>query len=340
MPTQLDVSVGAKKETTFGTPVAVDHFPEFLSESLKHKPKFAQGQGMRVGSRVARSGRRQMVSQMADGDIELEFASKGMGVFLEAALGSGVSTLISGAAYQQLFTPAADDFLPSYTLQKALPFIGGARQAMTFPGAMCTALEISAGLEEIVKMKTSWIAREMRTDTALAVPSYPSSVELLSFIHGSIVLGGTVTPPTTTALASGGTSLANVRDFSLKIENNLDGGGMAFGGGGKLTRKKAVGALGISGKITAEYTDNTLRDAFIAQNDLALIMAFQSLVQIGATSVYPTLQITVPVVRLEGDVPTANGGDAIVLGIDWTGLDGLVAASPIYIAYRTTDTAI
>lgn len=340
MPTQLDKSVGLKKETTFGTAVTVDHFPEFLSATLKAQPKFVQGQGMRVGSRVARANRRAKVSELAGGDIEVEVATKGFGIFLEAMLGAGLSTSISGAAYQQLFTPSVDDFIGSYTVQQGIPLLGGARQATTFLGAMCSSLEITAGLEEIVKAKTSWIARETKTDIALANPAYPVGAELLTFVHGSIVIGGTVNVPTATALANGGTTAANIRDFSLTLSNGLDSGGMAFGGGGKLTRRKALGALDIKGKITAEYTDNVLRDAWLAQTDLALVMSFISTNQIGVTGAYPALQIVVPNIRLDGDVPVASNSDVQTLPIDFTGLDGQVAAAPIYIVYRTTDTAI
>lgn len=340
MSLQTDISLGLKKETTFGTAVTVDHFPEITEESLKWQPTFVQGQGFRVGSVVPRSARRALGSQTSGGSIGCEVASRGMGILFEAALGAGTSTIIpASTAYQQLFTPATDDFPPSYTIQKALPLLGGARQAMTFDGAMCSSLELTAALNAIAKISTDWVARNLSTAVGLATPSYPASSELLTFIHGAITVGGTPVVPTATALGSGGTALANIRDFSVKIENNYDGNGMNFGGGGKLTRKKAYGLRAITGQFTAEYADNTLRDAYLAQSPLALTFLLQSLVPLTA-GVYPTVQIVIPDIRLEGDLPTANGGDVIATQIGYTGMDGQVAASPIYVAVRTADTAI
>ena len=340
MSLQTDISLGLKKETVFGTAVAPDHFPEITEESLVWQPNFVQGQGFRVGSVVPRSSRRALASQLAGGGFGCELATRGMGILFEAALGAGVSTIIpASTAYQQLFTPAVDDFPPSYTIQKALPLLGGARSAITFDGAMANSLELTAALNEIAKVAVDWVARSVRTDFALAVPSYPASVELLTFIHGAITVGGSVALPTTTALASGGTALANIRDFSVKVENNYDGNGMNFGSAGKLSRRKAYGERKVSGQFTAEYTSNDMRDAYLSQTPLALTFTLQSLIPLTA-GVYPTVQVVIPDIRLEGDLPTANGGDVIATQVGYTGMDGQVAASPIYVAVRTADTAI
>jgi hypothetical protein len=340
MATQLDASVGLKKESVFGTAVVPDHFVEFNSEGFKWEPKFVQGNGMRVGTRGPRAARRSLVSQSASGDLEIDLPTKGAGIFFEAAMGAGASTAVPSAsgAFQQNFSPAATDFLPSYTIQKGVPQLGGSMQPYTYPGMMCSGFELTAALEAIVKLKTNWVGREQVTSTALAAPSYPAGAELFTFLHGSIAIGGTVTPRTTTTPASGGQSVADILDFSLSYENNLDGGGQAFGGGGKATRKKAVGALAVTGKVTAEYDNNTLRDAYLAQTDLELLMTFRSLVPITG-SVFPTLQIHVPCIRLEGDTPTANGGDIVKQSIGFTGLENLTAPM-IAVTLVTTDTAI
>jgi len=125
----------------------------------------------------------------------------------------------------------------------------------------------------------------------------------------------------------------------VKVENNYDGNGMNFGSAGKLSRKKAYGLRAITGQVTAEYSDNTLRDAYLAQSDLTLMFTLQSLVPITA-GVFPTVQVVIPGIRLDGDLPTANGGDVIATSVGFTGLDNLTAASPIYVAVRTPDTTI
>lgn len=340
MTTQLDASIGFKKETTFGTAVTVDRFLEFTDESLDYDRSYYQGSGLRPGSRAARSGRRVLTRDGGAGDIGLEVPTKGIGTLLELLLGVGASALVSGSVYQQLFTPIGNDYLPSATIQKGIPRLGAnIVDAYTFRGAVCSSFEFSASSEDVLKLKTTWKTKDVDTSIVYATPSYPSAFELFSFVGASLTLGGSVTPPTSTALATGGTSANNVRDFSLTVDNGLDGNGYNLGGGGKLTRPPAVGALEVKGKITAEYSAQTLRDAVRDQTPMALVINFIGLTEISAGQP-PTLQITLPDIRLEGELPKSNAGDVIVQSIDFTAFDNLTASKPIYIAVRTADTAL
>lgn len=343
MTVQLDSSIGMKKETTYGTAVTVDQFCEFTSESLDRKAEYLQGSGLRVGSRVARSGRRLLGKDGGEGNITLEAPTKGLGIFLQAAFGSVTSTVVPSAtgAYQHVFTPATTDPIPSYTIQKGIPPIGGGTTtAYTFLGAVCRSLEINAKNAEIVEVSTDWLAREVKTDVAYATPSYPVSLELFTFTHGAIYLGGTLTKPTTTALASTTASAAaNVIDANVKWDNGMDEGARTLGGAGLVVRKPILGLAGVSGSLTVEYDSTTLRDAYIAQTDLALVLTFTHTTTIGTgTPVACALQVVVPVIRLEGEIPKAGKGEAITQSIDFTGLDGLAASTaPIYVVYRSTD---
>lgn len=341
MPTQLDAQLGFKKESVFGTGVVVDSFPEFTEESLTWMPTFAQGSGMRVGQRLDYSDRRVLVKQEVGGSFTVEGQSRGLGKLFEAALGgTGTSTLVSGTSYQQLFTPTTTDYLESYTIQKGIPVLGsGAVQPTTFTGMVCSGFELSAPNAGIPSITFNWMGRGVTTATGLATASYPSNVEQLSFIHGAITVGGVVTVPTTTALATGGTATANVREFNLTYDNGLDSEGFNFGSTGSRTRKPALGKRSISGSMTVEYDTNTLRDAWLAQTDLAVVLTFTTTTAISA-GVFPTLQIVLPLVRLEGDIPQTNGGDVVTQSIDFTVLDGRVAAHPMYVVIRTAETAI
>ena len=344
MTTQLDASIGIKAETVYGTGVTVDQFLEFTSESFDRNADFVQGQGLRVGSRVDRAARRSLGKEGAEGSLSVEATIKGLGVLLQAALGTVTNTAVPSAtgAFQQVHTPATTDPVGSYTIQKGIPPLGGgATTPITFPGSVCKSIEISAKEGAIVEVSTDWMSREVLTATAYAAPSYPAipaGVDpLFTFVHGAIVIGGTVTPPTTSALASGGTIAANITDFSLKFDQGLDDGGRGIGGAGKVTRKPVLGKAKISGKVTAEYDSVTLRDAYLAQTRLALMLTFthDSLIGTG-TPVPPVLQVLVPVIVLEGEIPQADG-KTVTQDISFTGLDGL-SGSPLYVVYRTTDT--
>jgi hypothetical protein len=340
MSIQADCSIGFKKETTAGTAVVVDRFLEFTKETIDFDRTFYQGNGLRPGSRVARSGRRKLTKDGGKGDIELEVLSRGLGSHLELLLGTASSTMVSTGLYQQLFSPIKSDYLPSATVQKGVPRLGAETiDAYTMVGAQCASFELSMGNADVLKLKTSWISRALETSIAYATPSYPTGSELLSFVGAAITVGGVVTVPGATTLATGGTPVANIRDFSISVDNKLDANGFNAGGAGKRTRPAAVGIADVKGKVTAEYDSTTFRDAVASQTPLALVATFQGDVDI-TTGNKPTLQVVVPDLRFEGELPKSNAGDVITQSLDFTGLDGLVAAHALYIAVRTADTAL
>lgn len=340
MTTQLDCSIGFKKETIYGTAVVVDRFLEFMTESLDYERTFYQGSGLRPGSRMPRSGRRSLVKDGGAGDIELEVPTRGLGALFEAMLGVGASAEVETGLYQQLFTLTKDDYQPSLTVQKGIPRLGAnAVDTYTMRGAVCSSFDLTLANADVLKLKSSWTSRDVVTDVDYATPSYPAGLELFSFVDAALVVGGSVTVPTTTALAAGGTEVANVRDFTVTVEQGHDGNGYNIGSGGKRSRRPAVGMASVSGKITAEYDSTTFRDAVRDQTSLALVATFVGPSDI-VTDEPAILQIVVPDIRFEGELPKANSGDVITQSLDFTGFDGLVAAHALYIAIRTADTAL
>ena len=341
MTTELDCSIGASVEVTYGTIVTPTKFVEFTDETLDWSPTFSQGTGLRVGSRVARAARRAQlpVQQQVTGDFTCEAASKGLGWIFNAAFGT-VTTTQRGATgvYQQNHTLVTSDFLPSWTIQKGTPPLGGgATVAHTFAGMVCSQLEIDAPNSGIVTVKSTWNGQKVDTATGYAAPSYPTPVELFEFQEGAITIGGTPTAPTTTALATSGTAVAEIRDFTFLLDNGLDTGGFTLGGGGKRARKPAVGVAPITGTMTAEFDATTYRDAYLNQTDLAVVLTFTGASTIGSSD-HPALQIYIPNIRLESELPKANGGDVITQSLSYTVLDNLSAA-PVTLCYVSTDTA-
>lgn len=340
MTTQLDSSIGIKKETTFGTGVTVDRFPEFLSESLEWKPEYMLGKGLRVGSRVVRASRRQIGKNHVEGDVSLEACARGLGIFFEALLGQVTSTIIgAGPAYQHLFTLKASDPMPSYTIQKGIPLlVNGAVQPHTFTGMKCTKGTLSASTGDIVKLDTSWFGKAISTAVAYAAPSYvsESSQELFTFFHGAVSLGtAAVTVPTTVALASGGTPVGNVRDFSLTIDNKMATDRYTFGGNGTPS-EPTVGYTDITGKLTLEFDSVTQRDAYLNNTTQSLVMTFTTGTSL-QSGVFNTLQIVLPAIKLDGDTPKAVSDGVVLQNAGFTVLDNGVNA-PVYVVLRNLDT--
>lgn len=327
MTTPQDCSVGLGVESVYGTAVARTRWFEFLDESFNFVKNVKQGVGLRVGSRVARSGRRVVASAEGSGDLTIEAVTKGLGLLWQLGLGSGTSTLVSAGLYQQVFT--LGDVMPSATIQKGIPRADGTVDAYTFTGCMVESLTIDCPNADNVKVKTSWNAKDMTTATAYTAPSYATGPSVFTFAHGA-VYSGALTAPTATALGSAATPVASIRSGSITIKHNLKTDRYNCGGGGRK-EKPFAGIREISGSLVAEYADAAFRDAIVNDTSMTLVKTF--------TSGADVLQIVIPDVRFDGDIVKAST-DLAMQDIKWTGLDGLTAAQPIWIVCRTADTAL
>ncbi|HQH06771.1 MAG TPA: phage tail tube protein [Phycicoccus sp.] len=327
MTTPQDCSVGLGVESVYGAAVARTRWFEFLDESFNFVKNVKQGVGLRVGSRVARSGRRVVASAEGSGDLTIEAVTKGLGLLWQLGLGSGTSTLVSAGLYQQVFT--LGDVMPSATIQKGIPRADGTVDAYTFTGCMVESLTIDCPNADNVKVKTSWNAKDMTTATAYTAPSYATGPSVFTFAHGA-VYSGALTAPTATALGSAATPVASIRSGSITIKHNLKTDRYNCGGGGRK-EKPFAGIREISGSLVAEYADAAFRDAIVNDTSMTLVKTF--------TAGADVLQIVIPDVRFDGDIVKAST-DLAIQDIKWTGLDGLTAAQPIWIVCRTADTAL
>lgn len=332
-----DASVGTAIESTYGTPVTVTRWYEFLDESFDYTKSVKQGAGIRVGSKVNRSGRRVVTETSAKGDLSVELCSKGLGTLLQACLGTAVSTLVSGSTYQQNFTLGSGAIPPSMTVQKGVVRSDGTVDPYTYNGGVVDSFEISAPQGGIASLKAAMIFRDVLTATAYAAPSYATSPSLFHFAQGAITIGGAVTAPTTTALATGGTAVATVRDFSLKVDNKLGADRFTYNNSGKMS-SPTYGLRDVGGKMTVEYSDATLTTAFMADTELALTLTFTSTEALSAG--FAQMQIVLPAIKLNGELPKANGTDLITQSVDFDVLDNLTAAQPIWVVLRTADAAL
>lgn len=333
MTTTQDASIGISVvEAAYKTNTTVTRWFEYTDETLDWAKNIKQGKGLRVGGRVARSARRVVPTAMGKGDFTMECTSKGMGLLWQALLGSGTSTLVSSATYQQVFT--LGDTPGSVTMQKGLPELGGTVDAYTFLGCMNDSWELDFTNADIMTLKSTWNAGDLTTATGYATPSYSTTPNLFHFANGSLTTG-TLTPPTTTALAVGATAVADVRGGSITVNHNLTENRYNLGGGGRQA-KPTVGLRTISGKFDAEYDVTTYRDAILNETPFNLVLTYTA----GSLGVgTETLQIVLPEVKFDTQLPFTNGTDLITEPMTFQALDNLSAAQPIWVVTRTADTA-
>jgi hypothetical protein len=333
MASTQDASIGIGTESTYGTGVTPTRWFEYIDESFDFKKNIKQGVGLRVGARVARSARRVVPTADAGGDFSVEATSKGMGLLWQACLGAGTSTLVSGTTYQQVFTFA--DAPAALTVQKGLPEVGGTVDAYTYLGCMVSSFEIGFSNADIVTLKATVDAKDVTTATGYTSPTYATSPNLFHFANGSISTG-TLTSPTTTVLGSSITALANVRGGSIQVDNNIKDDRFNLGGAGRKA-KPTEGLRGISGKLDVEYDSTTFRDAVLADSPMSLVLTYTA----GALSIgVETLQVIIPEIKFDTEMPKTNGTDMIVQSMSFAGLDNLTAAQPFWVVCRTADSAL
>lgn len=338
MPNTQDCSVGIGVESTYDTLVTPTRWFEFTDEDFQFKPMRKQGKGLRVNGRLARAGRRVTTGLEAEGSLEFEAVTRGMGLLLRGIFGNGVSNLVSGSTYQQQFT--LGDVLDSFTVQKGVPREDGTIDPYTYGGMVVSGAEFSAEQDEILTVKVDFDGSgQANNSTGYTAPSYPTNPNLFTFTQG-VVASGTLTAPTTTALASGTTTLANVTEWTLEVDNKLTGGQRAFGSSGRRATRPRPGdrTEGLKGKIKTIYTDTVARDAARDDTNLALIATFTSTEAL--SSGFAQLQFAIPCVRLEPITPSANGGEVVEVEYEYTVLDNLTAAQPIWVSLRTADSAL
>lgn len=152
----LSSTAGIATETLVGIPVPVTRFAEHNSSSLAAKKTTVQGAGLRGGSFVRRSARRNYVARQAAGDLAFDVPTNGFGLFLQHMLGSFSATAVAlgGGLFQQIHNTGSLQG-KSFTTQIVKPDTTGvlAPQVFTYPGCKVSAWELSVQLGQQLQTK-------------------------------------------------------------------------------------------------------------------------------------------------------------------------------------------
>jgi hypothetical protein len=179
--------------------------------------------------------------------------------------------------------------------------------------------------------------------SAYVTPTYPVGATLYSSTVNptlaNIVVGGTLTAPTTTALASiaGGTTAAAVKSWNLKLDNGITPR-PAIGRKNQPTTGSRSGTI----EMTVEYDAVTglfLENAMLNKTAMPVLLSAQTAESIGTG--YATFQLAVASAAIDsGAIPGPTSGGVAETTLKWSILDGEVASSPLYGVYQTADLAL
>ena len=315
--------LGIATETTFNNSVTVTRFYEFNSENLNYNKKVAVGMGLRAGGQLPRSQRRVVTTSDATGDISLDLPTRGLGLLLSHAMGSvpSANTVTTGV-YSYTFT-LGDVYGRSFTAQVGVPQYGGTVTPKTIAGAKIQSWELSVATGGIATGKFTVDGASLTTGTSLATASYSTISNLFHFAQGAITVNGS--------------SVANIKDFTVTVANTLKGDRYNLGAAGIKSEQVINGFRKISGKLTAEFTDTTLLSAFLADSTTALALTFT-----GATianGAKETLSITIPAAKFNADTPNVSGPGVIDLAMTFEAYDD-GTNQPLTLVYQTADSAL
>jgi hypothetical protein len=346
IPSGLGTTLGATKETTYGTPVVVTNWVLIdAGESLGLKKNIAQSKAL-SGNRAMLSKRRALVTTEAAGAFTLDLADKGMGKFFQGVMGSASTAAEQGTttAYLQQHYPGLTDVGFSYTFQKGLPETpSGTVQAFTYPGSKIVEIEISCGVNEIAKLAITLDSQSELTATSYAAPTFPTpDVFTFAGVTGalaSVLLGGTLAG-TAPEVISGSPAAPSgiISKVSVKIANKFDTARFNIGA---IVKAEPVenDFYEVTGTIDIEFANLAdYYNAMAADTVTPLQIYFGG--PLIASTYYNYVKVIVPACRFEAASPKAADTGVVKVSVPFTGLNNGLGDPVVEIDVMSTDATV
>lgn len=309
----LDAQLGFAEESVWGTPVTVTKFVEFNSESIAKEPTFLEPTGLRPGIKHKRVNRVRQSRQDITGEIEVEFATKGMGLLVKHMLGSDlVAPVVIGAttAYRQAHTPGGY-VGKGLTVQVGRPEPSGTVQPFTYSGIKIPEWSFNIQDNEVPTLTLGVDGKDVTTATALATASYPTGATIFDFSQATLKLGGTAATSSGVTSITGGAAVTTiVTEMTIEGETPLANERYGLGSGGLKAEQLENDTPTITGELSAEFNKTELYDLFTGNTTTAMELLLEG-EDIGATGEKFTLSFVMPAVKLKEAAPTVEGPDVV-----------------------------
>lgn len=325
--------LGVVAESTYGTPVTVTRFYEFLTEDLRLNPGRIVSAGLRSGHRTIRNDRAIPHRGMgAGGQISFDVMTKGFGLLLQHCLGTIATAGPTDAKYTHTATegPLLGRML---TVQSNRPFHpADTDQAFTYHGAKVMSWELvqetGDGPAGTLKLNVTLDCEDEDTSTGLASASYTTATLPFGWPHLGVTIGGSSVP---------------VKRFKVACNNKISGGDTrAYARGSDLKQEPVETELrDWTWELVADFSDltqkNRVTSLFSAATGLyaQIIATWTQTVLIGAAT-FPTIVATIPAARFDAGLPAVDSRNPLqptysgVCAYDGTN-------SPVSIAYGSAD---
>ncbi|WP_318203026.1 phage tail tube protein [Streptomyces sp. SCL15-4] len=322
----LGAQLGIAAESSYGVFVAPTRFVEFTKESLVLKKTTAQSAGVAAGRLVPLSSRRVLTRREVSGSIDLEITNKGMGLLLQALMGTTVTPVqqATTTAYLQTHTLASVAG-KSLTVQKGVPLTTGVVTDKTFLGCKVVSGEFSCEVGGMLTGTFEIDGKDCDEGQTLAAASYANQTP---FHFGQMAVK--------TGTYGTETALDGIRKVSVKIERPQDVERFYAGQSGLKKEPIENDQVKITGSLETDYVSTVLDDLHTSDAATSLVWEFTG--PNIASTYFETFRITVPAIRLDEGPPTVDGFGVVKPTYNFTGLfDGTNLTK---IEYMTTDTTV
>lgn len=344
----LSAQFGFKAETVVGTQVVVDHFVEFLNETLQYNPTWLETAGLKAGQGYKRVTRTLVSRVSVNGDGSLECADKGLGLLWRHALGggSGPTVIAATTAFNQYHVPGAKTGL-GLTIQIGRPQTDATVRPFTYRGCKIVSWTFSVSDNAFATLAITFDGWQEDTATALATASFPATAGVFTFADvgpatgGSFTLGGTVTTTSGVTTVASGVSVATLcRGITITGATPVRGEGYGLGNNGVKSNQIENGIPTITGSLDAEFTQRTeLYDLFKA-NTTTAIQLDMAHGDAGGANPY-RLGFIIPAVKIKDANVNVGGPDVVPQQINFEGYDDGTGTNPaIQVRIVSTDTTL
>lgn len=304
----------------------VTRFYDMVSEGMQGQFGRIDSAGLRAGNRVERADKWAINKMGAGGPMVLEVQAKQFGLILKHLMGSIATTGPTDSAYTHTATIGAM-LGKSLIAQVGKVFTQSeVVQPFTYPGVKIIDWTLSCAVDGVLLLTLTLDAYDEQTTVALAAASYPTNSDLLTYAGGAVTIGG---------------AQVDVSVFTLKVVMGYKAD-RRFIRSNTLQREPAEGPYrDFSLDMTCEFTDllqyNRFSSLTRAGALAAVTAAFTGPTLIGAAT-YPSLTVTIPAARIDGQSPVVAGPDLLPLPLTGKCLNTAAGTNDaVTLAYVTAD---
>lgn len=294
--------VGLKKETTFGTLVAVDTFIPVKSFEPAQDPQNYYPETIRASRAKVQAIPMGLKNELSS-EMDAEPAS--LGHFLLAALGKVTSAANAGFAssFDHTFVPW--NTLPSYTLEGS---DGTMHRTMAGSKLDSLSLSIESGGDGVLTLSSDWKVKSIQDKASAATPSYVDK-KPFAFHKAEVQMGGAAN--------------SNVTKFEIEISNNLKDDQYSLANSREV-QSIDEGMREVSGSLEMRFKNK--QDYIDFQNGATEALKLTLTGDLLGSTVYEKLVLELPkVIYDEFSVPMGGPDDEVMASLSFTALHDTTA---------------